>query len=273
MVNIIDFFIRHKNTLLFVFLMLISLILTSQAHSYQKSKIISSTNFVTGGIYTFSNNIDSYFGLKDANQRLIDENKELRQQLLNKSKGSTAPLFLPDSTGYMADFVVHKANVISNHYNQLDNYILIDKGLRDGLSEDQGVVTSKGIVGIIEKSSRNYSRIISILNGNLAINAQLKRSNHFGTLTWPGGDPNLVKLMDIPRLAKVEIGDTIITNGRSLIFPKGIAIGKVEDYKLDDDEDYFVLDVRLFNDMTNIGNVYIIQNNSKAEIDSLRINE
>src|SRR5699024_12874413 len=83
MTNIIDFFIRHKNTLLFLFLLLISLALTFQAHSYQKSKFISSANTVTGGIYEVRSNVENYFGLKESNQRLINENKDLREKLRN----------------------------------------------------------------------------------------------------------------------------------------------------------------------------------------------
>lgn len=268
MTNIIDFFIRHKNTLLFVFLLFISLLLTFQAHSYQKSKFVSSTNEITGGIQAFRADVSAYFGLKEANNRLVDENKALRQRLLNLSFETEAIAF-PDTTGFTAEYTVFKANVISNQYAQLDNYILIDRGKKDSIAEDQGVITSKGVIGIVEKASDNYARVISVLNTNLAINAQLKNSEHFGTLSWSGGDPNRMQLSDVPRLAEVAVGDTIITNGRSLIFPKGIPVGVVEQYQLDDDDNYYVLDVKLFNDMTSIGNVYIIKNNSREEIEKL----
>src|SRR5699024_2149702 len=168
MTNIIDFFIRHKNTLLFLFLLLISLALTFQAHSYQKSKFISSANTVTGGIYEVRSNVENYFGLKESNQRLINENKDLREKLLNTQ-----------------------------------------------IKEDQSVITSKGIVGVVEKTSKNFSRVISMLNSNVAVSAQLKNSEHFGTLRWSGGNPNIIELSDVPRLAEIHEGDTIITNGRS----------------------------------------------------------
>lgn len=272
MSNIIDFFIRYKNTLLFLVLLLFSLVLTLQAHSYQKSKFISSANVVTGGVYNISNNIEKYFGLKETNQRLIDENKDLRQRLLNFYI-KTDDFIFPDTTGFAADYSVFNANVISNQYINLDNYILIDRGAKDNIREDQGVITSKGIVGVIEKATPNYARVISILNSQLSINAQLKNSDHFGTLTWKGGDPNNVEFYDVPSLAEVHKGDTIITNGRSFIFPKGIPIGTVQDYKLDQGEDFYIIDVKLFNDMTNIGNVYIIENNDKPEIEKLNTSD
>ena len=138
-----------------------------------------------------------------------------------------------------------------------------------------GVITDKGIVGIIESSSNNYSRVISILNKNSRINAQLKKSNHFGSLVWNGEASNIIQLIDIPRLAPLKVGDTIVTGGRSTIFPKGIPIGTVTNFELNIDQSYFTVNVLLFNDMTNIGFVNVIENINREEIIELEkgINE
>ena len=110
---------------------------------------------------------------------------------------------------------------------------------------------------------------MSILNTNSRINSQLKKSDHFGTLKWNAESPQIVQLVDVPKLAPVAVGDTIITGGRSTIFPKGIGIGKVVSFKLDETENYYIIDVKLFNDMTNIGHVYIIENLDTKEISTL----
>ena len=129
-----------------------------------------------------------------------------------------------------------------------------------------GVITDNGIIGIVEQSSDNYSRIISILNKNSKINAQLKKTEHFGSLVWNGKISNVAQLIDIPRLAPLKIGDTIITGGRSTIFPKGIPIGTITSYSLNEDKSYFTVNVLLFNDMTNIGFVNVIENPNAEEI-------
>lgn len=273
MSNIIDFLIRCKNTLLFVFLLLISLFFTFQTHSYQRSKFINSANNVTGKFYSLRNDLHVYFQLKESNTRLLDENRVLRQRLLNIPLSADS---LGGSEGvqqYEGSYSVFDGKVIANQYANLDNYILIDKGVKDSITEELGVITSDGIIGVVEKSSPNYSRVISILNTNLAINAQLKNSDHFGTLVWEGKDPNMMQLTDVPKRAEIEKGDTIITNGRSLIFPKGIPIGKVDDFKMDKAKNYYLIDVELFNDMTSIGDVYIIENKSIPEIDSLNTSD
>ncbi len=268
MQQILDFLIRYKNTILFLLLFSLSFFFTVQSHSYHKSKVIGSTNFLMGGIYTWTNNVDEYFNLKEYNSRLVEENKVLREQVAEMSAHEIDTIF-KDTSSFADPYTFRAAKVLRNQYSKLDNYLLINKGKNDSIAEDYGVITSKGIVGIVEETSSNFSRIISILNTNAAINVQLKKSNHFGTLIWNGKNPNLVQLIDVPRLAPVKKGDTIITNGRSLIFPKGIPVGVIQDFELDQNESYYTIDIQLFNDMTNIGYVYIIENNNKKELQEL----
>jgi len=264
MQQIINFVIRNKTFLLFLLLFSLSLAFTIQTHSYHKSKFISSTNFLTGGIYDATNNIKQYFNLKEQNKVLIEENKQLKSILYNTN--------IPNESIPQLDSTIHKnfefttATVIKNSYSSTKNYLTLDKGTSDDMKQDLGVITSKGIVGIIDNSSQNYSRVISILNTKIRINAQLKASNHIGSLTWNTKSPEFVQLIDISKFAPVKIGDTIITGGQSSIFPKGIPIGTIDTFGLDISGDTYTINVKLFNDMTNIGFVYVITNTDMEEI-------
>ncbi|ADF51015.1 MAG: rod shape-determining protein MreC [Zunongwangia sp.] len=271
MQQIFNFLIRNKNNILFLALLAFSIFLTIQTHSFHKSKFISSANWVTGGIYSWNNNIQDYFYLDEYNQRLVEENKNLRNIIRQLSGKDTIPNYT--DTTFTSDYTFRSADVINNNFSKRDNYITLDKGENEGIAAENGVVTSKGIIGIIDRTNTNYSRAISILNSQSKINAQLKKSNHFGSLTWNGKDPNLMQLTDVPKQAPVAKGDTIITGGKSLIFPKGLLIGTIQDFKLDNTESYFTINVKLFNDMTNIGYVYVIENKNKEEILSLEKEE
>ncbi|MCL6216863.1 rod shape-determining protein MreC [Zunongwangia pacifica] len=271
MQQIFNFLIRNKNNILFLTLLAFSIFLTIQTHSFHKSKFISSANWLTGGIYSWNNNIQDYFYLDEYNQRLVEENKNLRNIIRQLSGKDTIPNYT--DTTFTSDYTFRSADVINNNFSKRDNYITLDKGEKDGIAAENGVVTSKGIIGIIDRTNANYSRAISILNSQSKINAQLKKSNHFGSLTWNGKDPNLMQLTDVPKQAPVAKGDTIITGGKSLIFPKGLLIGTIQDFKLDHTESYFTINVKLFNDMTNIGYVYVIENKHKKEILSLEKEE
>lgn len=268
MQQIINFVIRNKTFLLFLLLFSLSLALTIQSHSYHKSKFISSTNFLTGGIYNKTNSIKEYFKLKKQNEILVEENNKLKSILYNYK--------ILNENQTLTDSSVHKyfefktASVIKNSYSNTNNYLTLDKGTNDGIKQDLGVVTSKGIVGIIDNTSRNYSRVISILNTKSRINAQLKASNHIGSLIWNTKSPEFVQLIDISKFAPVSLGDTIITGGQSTIFPKGIPIGTIDNFAIDVNGDTYTINIKLFNDMTDIGYVYIITNNDSEEIKSLQ---
>ena len=264
MQQIINFFLRYKNFLLFLLLFFIAISLTIQNHSYHKAKFINSANFLSGGIYESVNGIDQYFNLKSENEKLVEENNRLKAILFNEEDSALIPL---DSTS--GRFVLTTATVIKNSYSLTSNYLTINKGKKDSVSEDLGVITSKGIVGIIDKASNNYARVLSILHPTSRVNAKLKKSDHFGELSWDGKSPEIVQLKDIQNQAPVVAGDTIITGGRSTIFPAGIPIGTVQNFELDESENYYTVDIKLFNDMTNIGHVHVIRNKDLAEIKSL----
>ncbi|OED43052.1 rod shape-determining protein MreC [Flavobacteriaceae bacterium (ex Bugula neritina AB1)] len=265
MQQIINFLIRNKNFLLFLLLLFFSLILTIQSHTYHKSKFISSTNFFSGGVYGWRYSINTYFGLRKENTRLLEENERLRNYISTFSVDTSSIKFL-DTISFRKPFSFTKGSVYRNDYSKTDNYILINKGENDGIEPDMGVITDKGIVGIVENTSKNYSRVISILNSNSKINAGLKKSNQYGSLVWNGKDPNIVQLETVPRQAVLRKGDTIITNGRSTIFPKGIGIGTILNYELDKSKSYYLIDIKLFNDMTDIGFIYTIKSSDAIEI-------
>lgn len=267
MQQILFFLIRNKNFLLFAVLFSISVALTVQSHSYHKNKFVNSSNSLTGGIYSIKNNITGYFNLKKENNLLVEENARLRENLETFKSLALNHSIDTSSLYYKYRFV--SAKVINNSFSKTKNKLTLNKGTKDSLQLDMGVITSKGIVGILDNVSNKYATAQSILNTNSQINAKLKKAKHFGSLVWNTDDPNMVQLIDIPRLAPVNIGDTIVTGGKSTIFPEGILIGSVADFELTEDENSLILNINLFNDMTNLEHVYIIENIDVTEIKQL----
>ncbi|MDN3724495.1 rod shape-determining protein MreC [Aequorivita sp. SDUM287046] len=264
MQQIIFFFIRNRNFLLFAVLFTISVALTIQTHNYHNNKFISSANYITGGIYTFRNNITDYFSLRTENEQLLQENVMLRKRL--EQFQETVVFDKLDTTVLPAKYTYFTARVINNNYSKTKNQLTLDKGENDSIKIDLGVISSKGLVGIVSDVSENYSTVQSILNTKSRINAKHKNSGHFGSLKWNTENPNVVQLVDIPRLAPLANGDTIVTGGRSTIFPEGILVGTVKDFKLDMDDNYYYVNIDLFNDMTSLEHVYLIKNYDAAEI-------
>ncbi len=264
MQQIFNFIFKNSTRLLFLLLLGISLVLTVQSHSYHRSKVVSSANFLTGGIYSQINSAGEYFRLKGQNEELAKENARLKSLLFNLD--DTTAVRKIDSIKGVDKTRIITSKVIHNSYNVYENYLTINSGEAQGVRPDMGVINSAGIIGVVDKTSKNYATVISILNIKSQINAKIKKSNHFGTLIWDGKSTGFVQLIDLPRLASIRKGDTIVTGDQSTIFPPNIGIGTIDKIFKDDETNFYTINVRLFNDMTNLGHVYVIRPKHRDEI-------
>ena len=267
MQQIFNFIYKNSNRLLFLLLLGISLFLTIQSHSFHRSKVISSANFLSGGVYERINNVSEYLNLRTQNDALAQENAKLRSLLFDVKDTASIPKLDSVKGLHPTDIIVSK--VIHNSFNQYENYLTINSGNLQGVKPDMGVINSLGIVGVIDNTSQNYATVVSILNTKSHINAKLKKSDHFGSLSWDGKSTGFVQLTDVPRLAAIRKGDTIVTGGQSVIFPENINIGTIDKVEIDDQTHYYTITVKLFNDMTNLGHVYVIKSKDREEIINL----
>lgn len=259
---------KNRSFLLFFVLELIALFLTIQFHSYQKSKFINSANQISGGLYNNITSFREYLHLRTENEILAVENTRLLNYIMATDTVKNNTFLDSIDTLYQQKYRYTPAKIINNDFHKKNNFITIDKGLNDSVNVDMAVVNSTGIIGITSNVSTNYVSAISILNTNFKVNAKLKNADYFGTLSWNGKSTKEVQLKDIPRQAVLKVGDTIITGGRSSIFPAGILIGSIANIVYRNNR-YEKIDVQLFNDVKNITNVYLIKNLHKVEIENL----
>jgi len=264
MQRIINFVLRYRNAFLYAFFAFIALVMTIRSHSYHQSKFFNSSRWITGNIYGAGSDVSSYFNLQEENQRLTEENQRLRKMLFNSPDDSIQPL---DST--LAVYEILNARLIKNSFTSPRNYVTINKGENDGVHQDMGVITTDGILGIVENVSNNFATVQSVLNTKSNINAKIKGTEYFGSLVWDTKDYTEVQLIDIARLVPLVVGDTIVTGGMSSIFPENVPIGTIKKYDLNASKSFYNIDVELFSDMANIKNVYLIANKDKEEIKEL----
>ncbi|MBE7646961.1 rod shape-determining protein MreC [Tenacibaculum finnmarkense genomovar ulcerans] len=269
MQQLLYFLQRYKNFLFFLFLEIIAVALIINNNSFHKSKFISSTNFITGEFYEKSANFSEYLYLKSRNKELSLENTILKNKL--EVLATIVDTINIDTLNSTQQFLYINGKINNNPYNNIDNFITINRGSNHGITKEMAVINSKGIIGITDNVGSKYSRVQSILNSKSKINAGFKNNNYYGTLKWNGKDYNTVQLTDIPRQAVLKIGDTIVTGGKSTIFPKGILIGSIRKIpeKLSAAN---TIDIKLFNDMANLGHIYIVTNLDKEAIKSIENN-
>lgn len=265
MQQIIRFLLQNKHFLFFLLLLSLGLGLTIQSHLYHKSKFIHAANNVTGGMYESANQFNEYFNLKTYNERLLNENARLRKEISNFKINESRSYPTTES------FDIIPAKLVENSFNKKKNILVINRGSNHGVAPDMGVITTNGIVGIIDKVGNNFATVISVLHTESRISAELKKTSQLGSLFWNGNEKNIVQLEDISTISSVKKGDTIVTGNYST-FPQGIGIGTIKQASLNQSKNYYDIDINLFNDMSSIGYVYVIKNNSKKEINQLTNN-
>ncbi len=269
MQQIIYFIRKFRYFLLFLLLEILAITFTIQQHSFHTSKFVNSANFITGGLYNTVNDVTEFFLLRDENKLLIEENVRLKNLLNKKEINYTKENYtVIDTVKFFQKYEYSVAKVIKNNYTYRNNILTLNKGTKQGLTTDLGVINSLGIIGVVKNTSSNYSTVLSILNGYSKINVRLKNSNHYGTLSWNGENHTTAQLEDIPRQAVIKVGDTIITGGKSAIFPEGIHVGIIKDFIFENNK-YQQINTLLFNDMTSIGYVQIVDNLQKKEQNQL----
>jgi len=265
MQQIIYFIKKFRYFLLFLLLETFAIFFTIEHHTYHASKFVNSANFISGGFYSKAMAINEFFLLKTDNKLLSEENILLKNLLNQNNRSFNKESFtVIDTVNYYQKYEYSVAKVINNNFTKRNNFLTINKGTKNGLTPDLGVINSKGVIGVIKNVSPNYATVLSILNNNSKINVRLKNSNHFGTLTWDGKNYTTTQLIDIPRQAIIKIGDTLITDGKSAIFPEGIPVGVIKEFDFNNNQ-YHQINVTLFNDMSAIGYVQIVKNFQKKE--------
>lgn len=271
MLNLLNFL--WKNYAFFLFLLLEFIALSMVVSNGHQSAIFAySSNQIGGNAFNSWQGIVHYFNLGEANDQLVKENNELRKQLANTYLDRDEQVFdsilISDSLHAANEpkdtliqvFDYLGAKVISNSVHKQKNYMMINKGLNQGIKENMGIIGPDGIVGIVYSVSNDFSTVISLLNTKTRMSVKIKSNNELGNLQWDGQKQNIAQLNSIETYIPIHVGDSIMSSGYSHIFPEGILLGTINDYhKKTGDNNYFI-SVKLSTDFSKLQYVTIIRN-------------
>lgn len=274
--NLIDFIRKYCYIFLFILFETISMILLFRFNSYQGSVWFSAANSVAAGINSTYSNVMNFFNLEQINQELTAQNialqretEHLRQSLITATKDTTITekLMREKLVGYN----MIPATVVSNSAERSNNYLVIDRGEKDGIRPEMGVVGGGGVVGIIYLTGPHHSLVIPVTNRKSSISCRVRGQNYFGYLQWDGSSMLSAYVDDVPRYAKVKVGQAIETSGYSAVFPPGIFVGRVRTIRNSTDGQSYRLDVTLGTNFANLRDVLVVTTPYKAEIDTLQV--
>jgi len=258
--NLIIFLWKHQFFFLFLILEIIAFSMLVHSYSYQRTLSFNAANDITGRILNLSNNISDYLSLKKENQQLLFENALLRDRLQSCNTVSDTEKLKQDSM-----YVYIPAVVVRNTINRYDNYMVLNVGKKQGVQKEMGVISNKGVAGIVIGVSKHYCIALSLMNENAKISARIKKNNQLVNVIWDPVHPNVGKVMDIPPHFNLNPGDTIITSGNSFIFPAGLVIGTVISYQRSKHEELSTATLKYSTSFGQLHYVYLIKNKMKKE--------
>lgn len=268
--ELFDFFVRNSKWFVFIIYVVISCVLLFSRNPYQHHVYMTSANTVSATVFTLSNNVTSYFNLREINSDLNERNAvlqaevlALKEKLQNLDDRRQTDTIVETETGQYQFIVAH---VINNSISRPYNYITINKGYADGIRPEMGVIDQNGVVGAVNVVAEHSARVISVLNQSFHVSCKVKSTQHFGSLSWQGGDTRVAMLEDLPRHAQVKPGDTIVTTGFSAVFPPDIPVGYILPPQKGKELSTSNLKVRLSTDFTRLSTVQVVVNARRKEI-------
>lgn len=259
------------NTAVFILLEIAALGMLRHGDSLQDLFISRAAHGFLGYFWGMSENIADYASLRTENRHLAEEILRLTETItrLEEEAAAAAARDSADyTTAWRGKYEFIPAEVIKNSVNKQHNYLIIGKGSDDGVRPQTGIITSRGVIGIVDAVSRHYSYAISFLNSDSSISARIGKDGAAGPMAWDGKGSGNALLREIPLQVKFEEGDTVYTSGFSTIFPPDIPIGRITGSRIVNGAT-FEIKVSLFQDFSSVRHVCLVRNRDLDEIMSL----
>lgn len=268
--NLLEFLAKYNHWFVFLILEVVSMVLLFQYNSYQGSAWFSSANAVTGKLYEWDANVETFFSLTKVNQELTQRNAYLEQEvqklsdsLVSVTKDSS--IYHRDQFALLRNYRLIPAKVVANSVDKPGNLMTIDKGSADGIHKDMGVISGTGVVGIVYLVAEHYAIVIPVLNTKSNISCMIQNRGYFGYLRWKGGVSDLAYLEEVPRHAHFKLGDYVVTSGYSAVFPPGVRVGRILHVFNSADGLSYRVQLRLSTDFTRLRDVCVIDDAAMKE--------
>jgi len=259
-------FLRKISTfVVFLLLEIVAFLMIINQGTFQNSAFHNATTNVASVFYTQISNITDYFSLNRDNKNLAEKNAELQRKVSNLENFITRKNY----ESILCEDTILKivpAKVVNHTVDKINNYLIINKGAKDGITENMAVINTEGIVGVIQSVSENYSVVISILSSTLRISGKFKKTDYLCAVFWDGFSHCTGRASNIPEHIPTAVGDTIVTSGYSSIFPENIMIGTVKKVSLNPSTAWNDLTIEYATDFMSIRYVSVIVNSNFDEL-------
>src|SRR5580704_3564907 len=188
------------------------------------------------GISRIRDTWNHYFALQNTsreNEELKRENGALKLQITQlQSKASEADRLaaLLKFRQTNLDVPMIAARVIGGSADSASQTIYLDRGERDGIRRNMGVITPDGVVGKVIESYKDTAQVLLLTDKDSGVGAMLVDSRVQKPVGGTG-EPLLVMKYISNEDNSVNPGDRVVTSGMDRIFPRDLPVGTIADIK------------------------------------------
>lgn len=269
--NVFLFIRKYSNFLFFLLLQITALGFLFRYNKYHEAAFMNVAGDFTGSLNQRYSKVAYYFRLKKINEQLAAENLRLNQLIrenYEKVEGNAKAVLdtvQTDSLREIRKYTWLGAKVVGSTVNTQVNFMTIHRGSLEDVRPNMGVVSPQGIVGTVVNVSDHYASVMTLLHRQYKVVVKLKNGGERGTVEWDGLSPMFVTLKDIPKSAKLKVGDSVVTSPTSSLFPGNLMVGTITDIIDDQSSNFYTLKVKPATNFFAIEYVYVIANSQFVE--------
>lgn len=222
--------------------------------------------------------VESSFAWMGRYLHVLEENEDLRQQNIELSSRVARTrsarlenqelkrlLNLKDTSAAR----LSAARIVRKDIFQQENFLTVDVGSEDGVTEGMPVIHEKGIVGTVMLTSEEYARVMPYLNTDFRVPATILPLRTEGIVRWDGERQDRLLLEHVVKTEPVEPGQAVVTSGHSDVFPPGRKIGTVDSVEVRPGRSELRIFLTPAAPLHELGYVFVILETPDAERSSL----
>ena len=233
----LEFIKRWKFLGLILLLILLLLLARSCGNSETASKLegaaqeskapMAAIGDFFGNIFDFSTKKSLQAEIDELNQQLAElkTNSQISSDVEAENEKLRELLDLKNS--YQTGWETVAAEVIGREADNWYEKLTINKGSKDGITENMAVVDQNGLVGKIVNVTEKTSEVQMMIDSGASLGGMLQKSSIEGVLQGIGGGKGLITMTKLPYNADIQLNDVVVTSGTGGVFPAGLLVGTV----------------------------------------------
>lgn len=257
MLSLFRFIARHSSYLLFLVYCSVSLLLIQLQREETLHAIRELGMEANASIAELFSKFSGFLALKQENEHLLLQNARFFSQVMRQRTAlldaKNLDAVISRDTAGTGRFRI--ARVIDRRFSSKENVLFINAGSLQGVTRDMAVVTPDGLVGRITFVSRNYAKVLPVINDHFMVSVVSDSTNTFGVLSWKGGNERIAQVEHVPISSALRNGEQMLTSDYSTFALRGIPVGRV--IRVRKDKLFYKIDVQLDVDFSSLSYVLI----------------